>query len=44
MEMDFQNKKRPKQSAKMRCVALERAPMTINIAEYEFPQLKEQRQ
>lgn len=44
MEMDFQNKKKPKQSAKMRCVALEKDPLTINIADYEFPQLKEQRQ
>jgi len=44
MEMDFQNKKKPKQSAKMRCVALEREPMSIQIADYEFPQLTEQRQ
>lgn len=44
MEMDFHNKKKPKQSAKMRCVALEKDPLTINIAEYEFPQLREQRQ
>lgn len=39
MEMDFQNKKKPKQSAKMRCVALERDPLTIEISEYEFPQM-----
>lgn len=40
MEMDMQNKKKPKQSAKMRCVALERDPMTIDISEYDFTQLK----
>lgn len=44
MEMDIQNKKKPKQSAKMRCVALEKDPMTIKIADYEFPQLKKQGQ
>jgi len=42
MEMDIKNKKKPKHSAKMRCVALEKDPMTINISEYEFPQLKKQ--
>lgn len=44
MEMDFHNKKKPKQSAKMRCVALERDPLTIHITDYEFPQLSKQQQ
>lgn len=36
MEIDFQNKKKPKHSAKMTCVALEKEPMIINISEYDF--------
>jgi len=36
MEMDFVNKKKKKQSAKMTCVTLEKEPLTINIAEYDF--------
>lgn len=36
MEMDFVNKKKSKQSAKMTCVALENDPLTVNISEYDF--------
>lgn len=36
MEMDFVNKKKSKQSAKMTCVALENEPLTVNISEYDF--------
>ncbi|NNE77057.1 MAG: DUF4412 domain-containing protein [Pricia sp.] len=36
MEMDFQNKKKPKQSAKMTCVGLEKEPLTVNITDYDF--------
>ncbi|MDT7829093.1 DUF4412 domain-containing protein [Pricia sp. S334] len=36
MEMDFVNKKKKKQSAKMTCVALEKDPMTIDLGEYNF--------
>jgi hypothetical protein len=36
MELDFQNKKKFNQSARMTCVALEKEPMAINISEYDF--------
>jgi len=44
MEMDMVNKKKPKQSAKMTCVALEEELTSINMSEYEFPQVKMQKQ
>lgn len=44
MEMDMVNKKKPKQSAKMTCVALDEELTSINMAEYEFPQVKMQEQ
>ncbi|SDM89294.1 DUF4412 domain-containing protein [Kriegella aquimaris] len=36
MEIDFKNKRKPKQSAKMTCVALEKEPLHINVSEYDF--------
>ena len=36
MEMDFVDKKKSKRSAKMTCVALDKEPLIINIAEYDF--------
>lgn len=39
MEMDIVNKKKKKHSAKMTCVALEKAPKTIVIEDYEFMSL-----
>ncbi|MFK7814205.1 MAG: DUF4412 domain-containing protein [Maribacter sp.] len=44
MEMDVVNKKKPKQSMKMSCVALDEEHTAISMAEYEFPQLKMQEQ
>lgn len=44
MEMDMENKKKPKQSAKMTCIALEEESMLIDMSEYEFPQFKMQEQ
>jgi len=42
MEMDVVNKKKPKQSTTMTCVALEENPMSIYMSEYEFPQVQMQ--
>ncbi|WP_400075267.1 DUF4412 domain-containing protein [Winogradskyella sp. R77965] len=39
MEMDIENKKRKKHSAKMVCVALEESPKTLVVSEYEFMNL-----
>ena len=39
MEMDVVNKKKKKFSAKMTCVALEKSPKTIVVADYEFMKL-----
>ncbi len=36
MEMDFVNKKKSDQSAKMTCIALENELLTVNISEYDF--------
>ncbi len=44
MEMDMVNKKKSKQSAKMTCVALDEELTSINMAEYEFPQVEMQEQ
>jgi len=44
MEMDVVNKKKPKQNAKMVCVALEQEPMLVDMSEYEFPQVEMQKQ
>ncbi len=44
MEMDFKNKKKPKQSSKMRCIALEESPLEIVISAYQFPQLPDSQQ
>jgi len=44
MEMDVVNKKKPKQSTTMTCVALEENPMSIYMSEYEFPQVQMQEQ
>ena len=43
MEMDFQNKKKPKESTKMTCVALEKEPLHIDVSKYEFLQMKMQK-
>jgi len=39
MEMDMTNKKKKKYNAKMTCVALEKAPKTLVVSDYEFMQL-----
>lgn len=44
MEMDMINKKKPKKSAKMTCVALEQEDVIIDMSEYEFPQVEMQEQ
>jgi len=44
MEMDIVHKKKSKHSAKMTCVALKKEPLTINISDYEFPQMKKKEQ
>ncbi|MDO6518501.1 DUF4412 domain-containing protein [Zobellia uliginosa] len=36
MEIDFKNKRKPKQSAMMTCVALEKEPLNINIPAYDM--------
>ena len=36
MEMDFKNKKKPKQSVKMTCIDLEKESLTIDLSAYDF--------
>ena len=41
MEMEVENKKKPKQSARIICVALEKEEKTINLSDYDFSMQKE---